>query len=95
MYNSQKRYYQSKGRGPIEKKRRCFRCGSLRHLVKECPEKIHKIVRSTQDYNNSNHPPNRRRRIYYEEVDESESKDEQPTDESSRAIFFQSDVETK
>ena len=92
MYNSQKRYYQSKGRGPIEKKRRCFRCGSLRHWVKECPEKIHKIVRSKQDYNNSNHPPNRRRRIYYEEVDESESEDEQPTDESSRAIFFQSDV---
>ena len=92
MCNSQKRYYQSKGRGPIEKKRRCFRCGSLRHWVKECPEKIHKIVRSKQDYNNSNHPPNRRRRIYYEEVDESESEDEQPTDESSRAIFFQSDV---
>ena len=91
-YNSQKRYSQSKGRGPIEKKRRCFRCGSLRHWVKECPEKIHKIVRSKQDYNNSNHPPNRRRRIYYEEVDESESEDEQPTDESSRAIFFQSDV---
>ena len=50
------------------------------------------IVRSKQDYNISNHPPNRRRRFYYEEVDESESEDEQPTDESSRAIFFQSDV---
>ena len=92
MYTSQKRYYQSKGRGPIKKKRRCFRCGSLRHWVKECPEKIRKIVRSKQDYNSSNHPPNRRHRIYYEEVDESESEDEQPTDESSRAIFFQSDV---
>ena len=92
MYNSQKRYYQSKGRGPIEKKRRCFRCSSLRHWVKECPEKIHKIVRSKPDYNNSNHPPNRRCQIYYEEVDESESENEQPTDESSRAIFFQSDV---
>ena len=49
-------------------------------------------MRSKQDYNSSNHPPNQRRRIYYEEVDESESEDKQPTAESSRAIFFQSDV---
>ena len=49
-------------------------------------------MRSKPDYNNSNHPPNRRCQIYYEEVDESESENEQPTDESSRAIFFQSDV---
>ena len=95
MYNSQHKPYTPRGyNGMNDKKRRCFGCGSLRHWVKNCPEKPQRIVRSKQDYENSNHPQNRKRKIYYEVAEASESENEEADASASKekSIFFQTDV---